>query len=282
MYTLTIENHKGEQLQLTQNPNYTVTSVEGLPPPRANINTAINANFDGSTFRSSRLNERNIVVTLAIEGNVEANRINLYQYIKAKKKCIVFYKNGTRDVSIVGYVESMEIEIFNEKEMVQISIICPQPYFRDVIKTLLDMSATSAMFEFPFAIEEEGMEFSTLTVATESIVQNLGDVETGAVIIFHATGPASNPVIYNLDTAEFFKVKIDMSAGDLLVISTIKGEKTVAAILSGIEWNYINSMVQGSSWIQFESGANTMLYNADSHPENLECMISFNNLYEGV
>lgn len=282
MYTLTIENHKGEQLQLTQNPNYTVTSVEGLPPPRANINTAINANFDGSTFRSSRLNERNIVVTLAIEGNVEANRINLYQYIKAKKKCIVFYKNGTRDVSIVGYVESMEIEIFNEKEMVQISIICPQPYFRDVIKTLLDMSATSAMFEFPFAIEEEGMEFSTLAVGTESIVQNLGDVETGAVIVFHATGTASNPVIYNLDTAEFFKVNIDMSAGDLLVISTIKGEKTVAAILSGIEWNYINSMVQGSSWIQFESGANTMLYNADSHPENLECMISFNNLYEGV
>lgn len=282
MYFLAIENHKGERLNLTQNPKYSVTNIEGLTPPQANINTAVNANFDGSTYRSSRLNERNIVVTLAIEGNVEANRINLYQYIKAKKKCIVYYKNGMRDVSIVGYVESMEIEIFNEKEMVQISIICPQPYFRDVIKTLLDMSATSAMFEFPFAIEEEGIEFSTLAVGSESIVQNLGDVETGAVIVFHATGTASNPVIYNLDTAEFFKVNIDMSAGDLLVISTIKGEKTVTAILSGIEWNYINSMVQGSSWIQFESGANTILYNADSHPENLECMISFNNLYEGV
>lgn len=282
MYTLTIENHKGEQLQLTQNPNYSITSVEGLPPPTANINTAVNANFDGSTYRSSRLNGRNIVIMLAIEGDAEANRINLYQYIKAKKQCILYYQNGSRNVSIVGYVESLEIAIFGEKETAQISIICPQPYFRDVIKTLLDMSATSAMFEFPFAIEEEGIEFSTLAVGSESIVQNLGDVETGAVIVFHATGIASNPVIYNLDTAEFFKVNIDMSAGDLLVISTIKGEKTVTAILSGIEWNYINSMVQGSSWIQFESGANTMLYNADSHPENLECMISFNNLYEGV
>lgn len=282
MYFLAIENHKGERFNLTQNPKYSVTSIEGLTPPQANINTAINANFDGSVFRSSRLTDRNIVITLAIEGDAEANRIELYRYIKAKKQCTIYYRNGRRDVSIIGYVESLNVGIFEQKEIAQVSILCPKPYFVDVVNTILDMSAISSGFEFPFSIDSEGIEFSTLAVGTESIVQNLGNVETGAVIVFHATGIASNPVIYNLDTAEFFKVNIDMSAGDLLVISTIKGEKTVTAILSGIEWNYINSMVQGSSWIQFESGANTMLYNADSHPENLECMISFNNLYEGV
>lgn len=282
MYFLAIENHKGERLNLTQNPKYSVTSIEGLTPPQANINTAVNANFDGSVFRSSRLTDRNIVITLAIEGDAEANRIELYKYIKAKKQCTLYYQNGRRDVSIVGYVESLNVGIFEQKEIAQISILCPKPYFADVVNTILDMSAVSSGFEFPFSIDSVGIEFSRVETGHESIVQNLGDVETGAVIVFHATGTASNPVIYNLDTAEFFKVNIDMSAGDLLVISTIKGEKTVTAILSGIEWNYINSMVQGSSWIQFESGANTMLYNADSHPENLECMISFNNLYEGV
>lgn len=282
MYFLAIENHKGERLNLTQNPKYSVTSIEGLTPPQANINTAVNANFDGSVFRSSRLTDRNIVITLAIEGDAEANRIELYKYIKAKKQCTLYYQNGRRDVSIVGYVESLNVGIFEQKEIAQISILCPKPYFADVVNTILDMSAVSSGFEFPFSIDSVGIEFSRVETGHESIVQNLGDVDTGAVIVFHATGTASDPVIYNLDTAEFFKVNIDMSAGDLLVISTIKGEKTVTAILSGIEWNYINSMVQGSSWIQFESGANTMLYNADSHPENLECMISFNNLYEGV
>lgn len=282
MYTLIIENHKGEQLQLTQNPNYSITGIEGLPPPTASINTAINANFDGSTYRSSRLNERNIVISLAIEGNVEINRIELYKYIKTKKKCVVYYKNNSRDVSIAGYVESMEVAIFDAKEMVQISIICPRPYFEDVIKTMLDMSATSAMFEFPFSIPDEGIEFSTLTVATESIVQNLGDVETGAVIIFHATGPASNPAIYNVDTGESFKVNISMSAGDLVIIDTIKGEKGVTSVINGVTTNIINNVDMGSTWLQFESGANTMLYNADSYPENLQCYITFNNLYEGV
>ena len=282
MYTLTIENHKGEQLQLTQNPNYSITSVEGLPPPTANINTAVNANFDGSTYRSSRLNERNIVIMLAIEGDAEANRINLYRYIKAKKQCTLYYQNGSRNVSRVGYVESLEIAIFGEKETAQISIICPRPYFADVVQTILDMSATSAMFEFPFSIPDEGIEFSTLTVATESIVQNLGDVETGAVIIFHATGPASNPAIYNVDTGESFKVNISMSAGDLVIIDTIKGEKGVTSVINGVTANIINNVEMGSTWLQFESGANTMLYNADSSPENLQCYITFNNLYEGV
>lgn len=282
MYTLTIENHKGEQLQLTQNPDYTIMSVEGLSPPTANINTAVNANFDGSTFRSSRLNERNIVIMLAIEGNVEANRINLYQYIKAKKKCTVYYQNSSRDVSIDGYVESFEIGIFEEKETAQISIICPRPYFLQVAQTILDMSMITSGFEFPFSIPQEGIEFSTLRPSGESVVQNLGDVETGAVITFHATGAASNPVIYNVMTGESFKVNIDMSAGDLVVIDTIAGEKSVTSIIDGVTSNIINNVERGSTWLQFESGANTMLYNADAYPANLQCYIAFNNKFEGV
>lgn len=282
MYTLTIENHKGEQLQLTQNPDYTIMSVEGLSPPTANINTAVNANFDGSTFRSSRLNERNIVIMLAIEGNVEANRINLYQYIKAKKKCTVYYQNSSRDVSIDGYVESFEIGIFEEKETAQISIICPRPYFLQVAQTILDMSMITSGFEFPFSIPQEGIEFSTLTPSGESVVQNLGDVETGAIITFHATGAASNPVIYNVMTGESFKVNIDMAAGDLVVIDTIAGEKSVTSIIDGVTSNIINNVERGSTWLQFESGANTMLYNADAYPANLQCYIAFNNKFEGV
>lgn len=282
MYFLAIENHKGERLNLTQNPKYSVTNIEGLTPPQANINTAINANFDGSVFRNSRLTDRNIVITLAIEGDAEANRIELYRYIKAKKQCTIYYRNGKRDVSIVGYVESLNVGIFEQKEIAQVSILCPRPYFADVVQTILDMSATSAMFEFPFSMPDEGIEFSTLTVATESIVQNLGDVETGAVIIFHATGPASNPAIYNVDTGESFKVNISMSAGGLVIIDTIKGEKGVTSVINGVTTNIINNVEMGSTWLQFESGANTMLYNADSSPENLQCYITFNNLYEGV
>lgn len=282
MYFLAIENHKGERLNLTQNPKYSVTNIEGLTPPQANINTAINANFDGSVFRSSRLTDRNIVITLAIEGDAEANRIELYRYIKAKKQCTIYYRNGRRDVSIVGYVESLNVGIFEQKEIAQVSILCPKPYFADVVNTILDMSAISSGFEFPFSIDSEGIEFSRVDAGQESIVQNIGDVETGALIVFHATGNVMVPAIYNVDTGEKMRINVDMTAGDLLVINTKQGEKSIHLVVDGVETNVINKLIVGSTWLQFESGANTMLVDADMGVEHFQCFVTFSNLYEGV
>ena len=79
MYTFKIENEYGNMLELTHNPNYTITSIEGLNPAKANINTSVVASFDGSRFNSSRLNERNLVINVVIEKDIEQNRINLYK-----------------------------------------------------------------------------------------------------------------------------------------------------------------------------------------------------------
>lgn len=281
-YSLVIENSKGEQIQLTQNPNYSIISVSGLNPPTSNINTAVNANFDGSIYKSSRMNARNIVIELAIEGNVEANRIALYRYIRSKKQCIVYYKNASRSVSIVGYVESLEISYFDEKETVQISIMCPRPYFIDKNSTDITFSSVNALFEFPFSIPAAGIEFSTLNLNEEINIVNGGDIETGMTIIFHAVGEVSNPTIYNVETRESLKINITMANGDVLIIDTKKGEKRITNIVDGVEINALNYLDKASTWLALESGDNIMIYTADERPENLMCDIIFNNLYEGV
>lgn len=281
-YSLVLENSKGEQIQLTQNPNYSVISVGGLNPPTSNINTAVNANFDGSIYKSSRMNARNIVIELAIEGNVEANRIALYRYIKSKKQCTVYYMNTSRNVSIVGYVEGFEIAYFDEKETVQISIVCPRPYFIDKNATDITFSSINALFEFPFSIPAAGIEFSTLNLNEEVDIVNGGDIETGMKIIFHAVGEASNPTIYNVDTRESLKVNINMNNGDILTIDTRKGSKSIISTVNGVEINALNYLDKSSTWLALESGDNIMIYTADTHPENLMCDIVFNNLFEGV
>lgn len=281
-YSLVLENSKGEQIQLTQNPNYSVISVSGLNPPTSNINTAVNANFDGSIYKSSRMNARNIVIELAIEGNVEANRIALYRYIKSKKQCTVYYKNTSRNVSIVGYVEGFEIKYFDEKETVQISIMCPRPYFIDKKGTDITFSSINALFEFPFSIPAAGIEFSTLNLNEEINIVNGGDIETGLIIVFHAVGEVSNPTIYNVETRENLKVNISMNNGDTLTIDTRKGSKRIIKTVNGVEINALNYLDTASTWLALESGDNIMIYTADTHPENLMCDIVFNNLYEGV
>ena len=85
MYSLKVENHRKDTLELTNNPNYTVYKIEGLNPPPAVINSSVNTTSDGSKINNTRLESRNIVIYTTIEGDVEANRINLYKYFPVKK-----------------------------------------------------------------------------------------------------------------------------------------------------------------------------------------------------
>ena len=101
MYSLKVENDRGNTLELTNNPKYTVFKIEGLNPPQATINSSVNTTTDGSSINSVRLENRNIVIYTTIEGDVEANRINLYKYFPVKKTVKLYFNNGNRNIKIV-------------------------------------------------------------------------------------------------------------------------------------------------------------------------------------
>lgn len=282
MFSLAIENAKGNRLRLTQNPNYTLVSVDGLNPAKANINTAVNANFDGSTFKSSRLENRNIVIMLAIEGAVEVNRIELYKFVKVKQNITVYVSNNSRDVSIGGYVESMDIGIFEQKQMVQISIICPNPYFTNAEEIVQNFSTVQGLFEFPFSIEEEGIVFGEILPDEEIDIVNGGDVASGMIIEFKAIGDVVAPAIYNTGTGQFIKIDVTMHDGDVVQVNTIKGQKGVLEISDGTVTNILNKLDPSSTWLELETGDNIMMFTATSGVVNLQCTLYHNYYYEGV
>lgn len=282
MYTCIIENEYGEKLELTHNDNYTVYQIDGLNPPDATINTSKVANFDGSRFNSSRTSERNIVIYLAINGNCETNRINLYKYVKSKRYLKFYYKNSARDVYAEGYVENMQIQFFDMKQLVQISILCPYPYFKSVNNSITEFSNIVPAFHFPFAYTEEGDAFSYLKLGVSKSIINDGDIENGVIIQLRALGKTLNPGLYNHSKNEYFKLNADLSAGDLIVINTNKSEKSVKLTHDGTTTNIINNMVIGSKWFQLATGDNVFSYDADEFPENLSCSFIYTNEFEGV
>lgn len=153
MYTLIVENKYGQQLELSHNDAYVITSIDGLDPPDATINTTKNANSDGSVFNSSHLNDRQIIITMAINSPAEVNRIALYQYFKTKMPLTLYYQNSSRNVYINGYVQRMNVEFFNKKQIAQITIDCPNPYFLELATSENKISNILDGFEFPFSIE---------------------------------------------------------------------------------------------------------------------------------
>lgn len=282
MFSLRIGNQKNEILDFTKDDRYAVIAISGLGPPNAIINTTAIALTDGSRFNSSRVNERNIVITIRLRYDVENARLNLYRFFKSKFPCRCYYQNSRRNVFIDGYVESVEIDLFSIQETVQVSIICPDPYFKDLTTTYTSISKIIPRFEFPFSIDSHGIEFSTSEREKKTDVINRGDVPTGIIMELKANGRILQPRIYNSDTKEMFGLKVDMQLGDLITINTLRGQKSISLLRNGVTTNIMNSIMEKSSWFQLSPGDNIFTYTCDVGEEFFDMRIIHNDLYEGV
>ena len=295
MFTLKIENENGDILTLTQDESrYQVIEVDGLNPPKATITSSEVVGKDGSQFQSSKLEDRNLVLTVKINGNVEANRLNLYRYIKSKRWHRIYYTNGSRDVYIEGYVETIENSLFTIDQTVQVSIVCHDPYFKALHEIYSDISTVLSAFEFPFAFggkgvllsttTDEAVEFSILERDRIVNIPNEGESDTGLIITITATGNVTNPTIYNNVTHEFFGLKMDMLAGDEVTINTNRGQKSVSLMRGGVKSNIIAYVSRDSTWLALNMGDNQFTYSTGTEggEELIQIVFKHRELFEGV
>lgn len=281
MYTLIAENEARQQLRLTGNKSYDILDVSGTNPAAAVINTTDIVGVDGSRLNSTRIGNRNIVITLKINPPIEQNRLNLYRYFRTKRYIKLWYKNSSRSVYIEGYVETFENNPWTQLQEPQISIICPNPFWMSEKETSVDFSNSVALFEFPFSIPSTGIEFSRYQTNASATV-NAGEIETGGIITFHALDAVANPKFYNSTTQQFFGLQFSMISGDIIVINTQKGEKSVRLVRGGVASNLMQYRESGSEWISFVPGENLVSYEATSGATDLRCRVSLVQKFEGV
>lgn len=284
MFDLSLENAKGDSITLTNSLDYAITDIDGLYPPSANIVTSETALFDGAKFVSSKVNTRQMEIAISIQRNAEKNRIALYKVIKTKQYIKMNYKNGERDVFIEGYVSDMEIDFFANMQTVTVSILCPEPYFKEAEEIIESISSIIGVFVFPFSIPATAkIPIGYYTDVLEINVINDGDVECGMTIEIHANGDVTNPTIFNRDTGEFFGLVTQLEQGDTVYITTTRGNKEVQLLRDGEYTNLFNSIEQGSSWLQLAPGDNVFTYEADSDTtNNMAVRFAYRNLFEGV
>lgn len=282
MFALSVKNEYGDVLMLTGNPDYDVLSVSGLNPAPAEINTTPVSGIDGTRYNSARIGQRNIVIRLNINGDIEDRRIELYRYFRVKHTVRVYYKNEHVDVYIDGYIETFENDFFTILQQPQISIICPDPYFKSMSETEIDFENVTALFTFPFAIAAEGIPFSSLNEISSRYF-NAGNVEAGGIITFTALADGvKNPIFYNNTNSTFFGVDITMQNGDVIEINTQRGEKSVKLTRSGVTTSIVGDRTSGSTWIVFEPGENEISFGADVSASSLRCTLSCVQRFEGV
>lgn len=273
------ENERGEVLDLSASPRY-LAMLTGTGSPAATINRTKVGVADGTRYNSATVGERNLLLTIYILRDVARARMNLYRFFATKSRVKIYYQAENLDVYAEGYVETAEINPWEQDQNMQVSIICPMPFWRDVAETYTDASSVDALFEFPFSIESEGMELSAIDQTASTIIENTGTVAAGVTFELVATVPSKNPRIYNLSTGGFIGLEMELQTGDRLLINTTNGSKSAVHIRDGVRSNCINTVMVGSTWLQMAIGPNEYSYTVDEG----ECTLGIyhTNMYAGV
>ena len=280
MFTLKIENTRGEIFELTNNEqDYAVVGVSGLTRPDTTVNTSSGV-ADGEYYNSSKVGMRNIVIDVLLRGDIETNRQRLYKIFPLKTACTVYFKNYNRDVKIKGYVEVLDGDLFVEQEQIQISIICPQPYFESLKTLYTELSKIMRLFEFPFCITEP-IPFSEKRNLPLCSILNNGDTTCGVILTISISGEVSDLRIYNTATQQFFGLDYEFQENDQITLNTQSGQKNISLIRDGKTINLLSSMQAGSSWIQLATGINNFTFTADG-ADFVKIIFATVELYGGV
>ena len=223
-------NFMGENFEFSPD-KYAIKKVSGLSPQGGTISTMKMAKH-GSEFVASTTDERNVVIDLRVLGDVEANRDALYDAFPTSLPVTLEIETAKKKASIVGYVETCEVDFFEMIAVGQISIICPDPFFK---------------------AEEATYEAGT-TAATGAVIKSSCPFETGYKVSVAFTKATTNFFLTNMSTGGFMSVINDFKAGDTLEIDT--EERTV--YINGV--NAYNKK-GGATWALLKMGENKLVPN---------------------
>lgn len=297
--SVTVTNFLGERFKMVLTDPYEsgmyIKSIDGLGPTKANINISDVSGVDGGEYNSARAETKNVVLSLGFleKPDIETMRHLSYRYFPLKKKLTLTIETDYRIASIDGYVESNEPDIFAEQEGCQVSVLCPKPYFyTDDIVTVF--TGVAQLFEFPFENNSLTTNEIVLSEIRDDIFKEIyyyGDVDTGIRAEIRFFGEATNIGIVNATTRERMTIDTNAiatitgaapTAGDEIILSTIKGDRYITLYRGGVFYNILNAVARGSAWPQLYRGSNVFTYTADSGMPNLEFRIFNNVLYEGI
>jgi phage-related protein len=281
-YQLILENEAGQQIDLSQTANrFMFSKIEGLNPPAGTISTSSYAGMDGSYLNNAFIEKRNVVIPFAMRGfDVEKRRHELYKVVKPSRYIKIYYATANISVYAEGYVETCEMNNFEQLTSGQISIICPDIYWYSTETQVAEYSQITGAFHFIFPDNDSPFPIGMYNARNIMTIVNDGD-EVGFTLEISG-GPATNITLYNAITDEYMQIQGEIQDGDIITISTKTSNKTVSLEREGVATNIINRLVSGSTWLALQTGENQFYLRASNGLQNLKVRLIHRNAYLGV
>lgn len=267
-----------------------VKEITGLGPVKTELSLERYALIDGAFLKGARVGTRNVVLTLIPVGDdVQTERRKIYNFFPVGETITFGVVTSQVAVKSSMIVESVEPNIFSERQEIGVSLIAIDPYWRSnspSITGLVGFNDVTPLFQFPFSSGDNQKEliFGDLSNASGKDINYLGDAETGVVITFSFNGNVSNLTVINqtYDEAMIINKVKDFYRGEQLVLDTRPAKKSVKHIAGGKE-SFITGVLDiKSQWIKLHPGINTIGLQFVGNPNNMDISIEYETLYRGV
>lgn len=267
-----------------------VKEITGLGPVKTELSLERYALIDGAFLKGARVGTRNVVLTLIPVGDdVQTERRKIYNFFPVGETITLGVVTSQVAVKSSMIVESVEPNIFSERQEIGVSLIAIDPYWRSnspSITGLVGFNDVTPLFQFPFSSGDNPKEliFGDLSNASGKDINYLGDAETGVVITFSFNGNVSNLTVINqtYDEAMIVNKVKDFYRGEQLVLDTRPAKKSVKHIAGGKE-SFITGVLDiKSQWIKLHPGINTIGLQFVGNPNDMDISIEYETLYRGV
>jgi hypothetical protein len=253
-----------------------VRRISGIEPVTAAVVTKDYNLLDGEFYVSARLPKRNIVLTLGLN-DVEVALPLVYAYMMTKSAVTLrFDVDGypNKSVFIDGYVEDTPFEHFEQDPEIQISIICPDPYFKSAPFTV---EGTSTDDDEDPGVE---IEYQGNAIAGFDLSLDIGGTGINGDLYVEAT----NAEVF-LPGFRYFKLEDVIIAHDkTFYINTRRGEKTVeyqpidVGSKNGLLWKMSND----SFWLTLWPGTNYVRVRHPTSGTARDWVLNYTELFGGI
>lgn len=247
---------------------YIVKNVDGVDPVKATISTTSYANQDGGFYQSARTEMRNIVLTIGYRPDLTSGmsiqeiRRSMYSVFDPKARIkLRFIDTDEAPVEIEGFVESHETSIFSRDPEVQISILCPDPYFKAIRPVTISSTNNNPVYTSYLGTAETGFLFELF------VNRNVEGTLLRAYI--------------NDDNYYDIHYGGSLVSGDVLSISTERANKFVRRTRGGETLSVLNGITRGQLSMVI-SPRTDRLYTAIGEPRTIPYRITYTPKYIGI
>ena len=274
---ITLDNGISEITLGDSSCNFRLLAYSGLAAADIDVQVSVSGASDGGYISTARFGTRTLEIKFDFgEIGAESVRQMLISFFAPSRTTKISVQRGNVKREIEGRFCDFDIVEKNRFAFssVNVSILCPDPYFKSVETVSLGSAISTPMFHlpchFPCVI---GTQSSTGYI---EIVNN-GDTYADMIAELVPASAVTAPYILNRTNGKRIRLLSTLANGDKVIMSTVRRAKT--ATINGNR-GLIDPTSVFSDFL--EPGLNQIAYGSDDGSDMISASIQYTALYLGV